>query len=235
MLMMLVVVAVVSGALLLGALWGLYGRLPSVWEGFLVALAGGALIYSLIIELIEPAIEQSSLGIAMAAVAAGAIVFTVVDYWVDEKWGSDGGGGLLAAITLDGIPENLALGVALIGAGAPEVAALAGSIFLSNLPEAAGGAKEMKDNGQSKGKILALWAGTAALLSVAAIIGNLALEGVPEHILGIIRCLAAGAVVASLATEVFPKAYQEDHHLSGIATVLGLVLAYLLASIGSGG
>ncbi len=46
------------------------------------------------------------------------------------------------------------------------------------------------------------------------------------------RCFAAGAVVASLATEVFPKAYRKDHHLAGVATVLGLVLAVLLASLG---
>ncbi|MBC2777543.1 ZIP family metal transporter [Parasphingopyxis marina] len=234
MMMTVVVVLVVSGALLLGALWGIYGKLPRILEGFLIALAGGALIYSLISELIEPSIVQSSLGTAMIAVAVGAIAFTALDYWVDEKWGSDNGGGLLAAITLDGIPENLALGVALIGAGAPEVAALAGSIFLSNLPEAAGGAKEMSEGGRSKKKIFLLWAATAALLSAAAIIGNVALAGVPDHVLAIIRCLAAGAVVASLATEVFPKAYQEDHHLSGIATVLGLVLAYLLGSIAGG-
>lgn len=234
MAMTIIVVLVVSGALLIGALWGVYGKLPSLWEGFLIALAGGALIYSLIAELIEPAIEQSSLGTAMIAVAVGAIVFTGLDYLVDEKWGSDSGGGLLAAITLDGIPENLALGVALIGAGAPEVAALAGSIFLSNLPEAAGGAKEMSEGNHSKAKVLGLWAATAALLSAAAIVGNVALAGVPDHVLAITHSLAAGAVVASLATEVFPKAYKEDHHLAGIATVLGLVLAYLLASISGG-
>jgi ZIP family zinc transporter len=234
MMMTVVVVLVVSLALLLGALWGIYGRLPKIWEGFLIAFAGGALIYSLISELIEPSIPQSSLGTAMIAVAIGASLFTALDYLVDEKWGSDKGGGLLAAITLDGIPENLALGVALIGAGVPEVAALAGSIFLSNLPEAAGGAKEMSEGGASRGKIFLLWAATAALLSAAAIIGYVALEGVPGHVLAIIRCLAAGAVVASLATEVFPKAYEEDHHLSGIATVLGLVLAYLLGSIAGG-
>ncbi len=59
----------------------------------------------------------------------------------------------LAAITLDGIPENLALGVALIGAGPLQVASLSGSIFLSNLPEAAEGAQEMA-NGRSKLKVL---------------------------------------------------------------------------------
>ena len=229
MLTVIVVVAVVSGALLIGAAWGIYGKLPPKWEGFLVALAGGALIVSLINELIEPSMKQTSTAIALGAVAAGAVVFTVLDYWVDEKWGSDGGGGLLAAITLDGIPENLALGVALIGAGMGEVAALAGSIFLSNLPEAAGGAKEMAKGDRSKLTVLGLWAATALLLSAAAIVGNIALEGVSPHVLAATRCFAAGAVVASLATEVFPKAYKEDHHMAGVATVLGLILAYLLS------
>lgn len=43
-------------------------------------------------------------------------------------------------------PENLAFGVALIGASLLAVAALSASILLSNLPEAAGGAKEMANN-----------------------------------------------------------------------------------------
>ena len=233
MMIVLIVVAVVSGALVLGAAWGIYGKLSSKWEGFLIALAGGALIVSLINELIEPSMKETHIVIAMGAVAAGAIVFTVLDYWIDETWGPDGGGGLLAAITLDGIPENLALGVALIGAGFTEVAALAGSIFLSNLPEAAGGAKEMAKGGSSKGKVLGLWAATAILLSAAAIVGNIALENVSPHILAATRCFAAGAVVASLATEVFPKAYKEDHHMAGIATVLGVVLAYFLSDLGA--
>lgn len=39
------------------------------------------------------------------------VVFVGVDLLVDRKLGAESGGGLLAAITLDGIPENLALGV----------------------------------------------------------------------------------------------------------------------------
>ena len=133
------------------------------------------------------------------------------------------------------MPENLALGVALIGAGPMEVAALAGSILLSNLPEAAGGAKEMRGDGRSKAKIFALWAGTAALLSAAAIAGNLLLEGASESQLGAIRCFAAGAVIASLANEVFPQAFKEDDYWAGIATAIGAVLAFLLGSLGGGG
>lgn len=232
--MTLIVVTVVSGALLLGAAWGLYGRMGARTEGFLIAMAGGALILSLVSELIEPAVANASLHLAMGGVAAGAIVFAGLDYLIDEKWGSDSGGGLLAAITLDGVPENLALGVALIGAGPAEVAALAGSIFLSNLPEAAGGAKAMGQGGRSRGAVMALWGATALLLSAAAIIGNVALAGVSPQLLAVIRCFAAGAVVASLATEVFPKAYQDDHHMAGIATALGLVLAFLLGELAPG-
>ena len=231
--MTLLVVAVVSGALILGAIWGVWGNLGEKTEGFLVAVAGGALLLSVTSELIEPSIDQSSVFHAMIGVAAGALVFIGADYLVDRKWGSDSGGGLLAAITLDGIPENLALGVALIGAGPMEVAALAGSILLSNLPEAAGGAKEMGASGMSKGKVVALWAGTAALLSLAAIAGNLLLEGVGEGWLAVIRCFAAGAVVASLATEVFPKAYKQDRHVAGIATAIGVILAFVLGNLAS--
>ncbi|NRD88993.1 zinc transporter [Sphingopyxis sp. BSNA05] len=231
MLMTFLVVVVVSAALIAGALWGVYGKISSKTEGFVIALAGGALIVSLVSEMIQPAVEQSNLWVGLGSVAAGAAVFSGVDYWIDEKWGAEGGGGLLAAITLDGVPENLALGVALIGAAPIEVAALAGSILLSNLPEAAGGAKQMVGNGLSKGKTLGLWALTALILSGAAIVGNFALEGVSPHMLAATRCFAAGAVVASLATEVFPKAYKEDHHMAGVATAIGVILAVFLGEL----
>jgi ZIP family zinc transporter len=234
MLMLLVVVGVVSGALIVGAVWGIWGNLGKKTEGFLVALAGGALLLSVTSELIEPSIERSSIYYAMAGVAIGALVFIVADYLVDKKWGSDSGGGLLASITLDGIPENLALGVALIGAGPMEVAALAGSILLSNLPEAAGGAKEMAKGNSSNKQVLAWWTATAFLLSGAAVAGNMLLAGVDETVLSVIRCVAAGAVIASLATEVFPQAYKQDRHLAGIATAIGVILAFSLGSLSGG-
>ena len=229
---MLLLVLSVSGALLIGAAWGIYGRLGSQAEGFLIAIAGGALVLSLVAELIQPSIEKSGLLIAAGGVAAGAVVFAITDYLIDERWGKQSGGGLLAAVTLDGVPENLALGVALIGSQSLEVAALAGAIFLSNLPEAAGGARDMVRDGRSARQILAIWAGTAALLSAAALGGNLLLAGASADLLAFISCFAAGAVVASLATEVFPKAYEKDLHLAGVATALGLVLAFLLGELG---
>lgn len=228
----IIVIIIVSGALIIGAAWGIYGNLSKKLEGFLVALAGGALLVSALLELINPALEENSILITLSMVFAGAITFTVLDYLVKEKWGSQSGGGLLAAITLDGIPENLALGVALIGAGPLSVAALSGSILLSNLPEAAGGAKEMANNDTSKKKILWLWIGTALLLSVAALLGHYLLADVSQEYLNYIKCFAGGAVVGSLALEVFPKAFKDDKYWTGLATTIGLILALYLNSLG---
>ncbi len=226
------VIAVVSGALVAGAAWGIYGDLPASVEGFVVALAGGSLLVSTVLELFEPATERTAMWAVALAVLAGAGVFVLLDRLVAEHWGSDSGGGLLAAITLDGIPENLALGVALIGVGPAAAAGLAGSILLSNLPEAAGGAKEMADGDRSRAVVFGLWAATAALLSAAALAGNLLLSGVPDTVLALIRCVAGGAVVASLATEVFPKAFREESYLVGAATALGVVVALALGQLG---
>lgn len=229
--MMGLVIITVSAALIAGAAWGLWGRLPKGLEGFLMAMAGGALIISVAIELIEPAARQTSLIELYSAVALGAALFTGLDWLIERTAQDSQGAGLLLAITLDGIPENLALGVALIGAGPREVAALAGSILLSNLPEAAGGAKEMARGGMGKGRIMGLWSLTTALLAVAAIAGNLLLTGVDDEYLALIRGFAAGAVTASLATEIFPQAYREERKGTGIAIALGLLMAFALSSL----
>lgn len=228
----LLVVAVVSGALVVGAAWGLFGTLPSTLEGLLVAAAGGALVVSVYGELIEPSARDASTTAVLGMVVLGAAVFTGLDHVVDEVWGGDSGGGLLVAITLDGVPENLALGVALIGAGPAEVAALAGSILLSNLPEAAGGARQMAESGTDRGRAMALWTATAVLLSASAIAGNLLLEGADPAVLALVRSFAAGAVVASLATEVFPVAFRESRDSTGLAAAVGLAVAFALGQLG---
>ena len=232
MLLTLLVIVVVSGALVLGAALGIYGGLSGTVEGFLVALAGGALLVSAVLELIEPGTRQAPVWSVLLAVLVGAVAFSGLDHLVDERWGSGKGGGLLAAITLDGVPENLALGVALISTGPLQVAALSGSILLSNLPEAAGGAKEMAKSDRSDRAVLGLWTATAVLLSVAALAGNLLLGGAPQELLALLKAFAGGAVVASLATEVFPKAFREDSYLAGVATAVGVVLAVGLDQLG---
>lgn len=225
--MAVLVILVVSASLIVGAVWGVRGRISVRTEGFVVALAGGALVVAAVLELIDPALDVASLWAVAAAVLAGAGTFTAVDRWIERRFGSDSGGGLLAAITLDGVPENLALGVALIGAEPVAVAALSGSILLSNLPEAAGGARDMAEEHGGR-QVLLLWTATAALLSLAALAGYFLLTDAPPAALGLIQAFAGGAVVASLATAVFPKAFKDDSYASGMASAIGVLIALSL-------
>lgn len=228
----LLVVSVVMLSLVLGAIWGAYLTLPASLEGFLVALAGGALIVALMDELMRPGAEALPLALAMGAVLAGAAGFTLANEAIDARYGAGGGIGLLLAVSFDGVPENLALGTALVGGSAASVAALAVSIFLANLPEAAGGAKEMVENGWSRRQTLAIWTGAAVALSLAAFGGYCLAGFASQSVLAVLKCIAAGAVVASLAIEVFPQAFREDSRGVGIAVALGLVLAYSLTRLG---
>lgn len=50
---------------------------------------------------------------------------------------------------------------------------------------------------------------------------------------GMTTTLIVAAVVASLATEVFPQAFKEDRHWAGIATALGVILAFVLGDLGA--
>lgn len=230
--MVFAVILVVSGALIVGALWGAKGYFPDWAQGNLLALAGGALMVAVALEMLQPAVGQSGIWSVAAFTMLGAVVFTSVDYLIDTRLKDQGGMGLLAAVTLDGVPENLALGVSLITGNVMQVAALAGSILLSNLPEAAGGAKQMKDQGSSTKAIMLTWSGAAVLLSAAALAGNLLLRNVPESTLCLIDSFAAGAVIASLATELFPEAFKKSNHWSGISAAIGLVLALGLNQLG---
>lgn len=229
--LVVVVILVVSAALVVGAAWGIWGRPRTRVEGFVIALAGGALTVSAVLELVEPAVQQAPVLAVSGAVLAGAVVYSVVDRWLDSRFGTDSGGGLLAAITLDGVPENLALGVALISANPLQVAALSGSIFLSNLPEAAGGARAMSE-GRGNGRVVLIWGATAVLLSASALTGYLLLGGASSATLGLIQAFAGGAVVASLATEVFPDAFDEGRYSAGVAAALGLCLAVAMDQLG---
>ena len=67
MLTVLLVIAVVSGALIIGAFWALYGKFRGRVEGIVVAIAGGSLLLSLVLDLVQPAIEKSSTTTAVLA------------------------------------------------------------------------------------------------------------------------------------------------------------------------
>ncbi len=113
---------------------------------------------------------------------------------------------LLAAVTLDGVPENVALGISL-GEGSGGLALLA-AIFVSNLPEALVGASSMRSQGRKAGRIMLLWSVCAVLLVAAVVLGAGPLSSAQPETISLPLAFAAGAVIASLADTLMPEAYE---------------------------
>ncbi len=134
---------------------------------------------------------------------------------------------LLAAVTLDGVPENLALGISL-GEGTGGLALLA-AIFVSNLPESLVGAASMKEQGRSTRSILGLWGACAVLLAAAVVVGAGPFSQSDPALVSLPLAFAAGAVIASLADTLMPEAYEHGGPAVALSTAAGFVLSFVLS------
>jgi ZIP family zinc transporter len=140
--------------------------------------------------------------------------------------------GLLAAVTLDGVPENLALGVSLEGAGGSlsGVMALLVAVFVSNLPESLVGSMAMRSGGLSRRFVIWIWSATAAVLTVAVVVGNEVATGMSPNVLAFALAFAGGAVLASLADTLMPEAFEHGRPFNALSTAIGFLLAFVLAN-----
>lgn len=147
--------------------------------------------------------------------------------------GSAVGFALLAAVTLDGVPENTALGVSLIATADAGITAgslaLLFAIFASNFPEAMVGAIAMRAADKSPRFAIGIWSAAALLLTIAVVVGYAALNGVDETALGFALAFAGGAVLASLADTLMPEAFERGRPASALATALGFLISFVLA------
>lgn len=224
---------VASSALPLGAAIGAWRPPGRRVTALLLAFAAGALISAVAFDLFADAYEHGGAWRAGIGFGAGATVFIVVDSWLERRTerrrhgGSALGWALLAGVTLDGVPENLAMGVSLVEGSS---VALLVAIFASNLPEAMVGAKRMREDGLHRSRVLGIWSATAVLLAVAVVVGFAALDGVNHTHLAWPLGFAAGAVLASLADTLMPDAYREGGPTVAYATALGFLLSFLISA-----
>jgi zinc transporter, ZIP family len=137
---------------------------------------------------------------------------------------------LLAATILDGVPENLALGVSLADqeSAGGSLALLAG-IFAANFPEALVGAVAMRSQGRSVRATAGLWLATAVLLVPAVVIGRVALADADPGTLAFPLAFAGGAVLAALADTLMPEAFERGRPFNAFATCAGFFVAFVLA------
>lgn len=226
---------IASAALPLGSAVALWRPPRRRVVAALLAFASGALITAIAFELFEDAFAHGGAWRAAPAFLAGATIFILVDSWLDRRTrsrhaaGASAGFVFLAGVTLDGLPENLAMGVGLVESAS---ATLLIAIFVSNLPEALVGAQKMKEAGLGRGRIMLIWSATALVLALAVIVGYGALEGVDKRTLAWPLGFAAGAALAALADTLMPEAFEEAREDPNIAyfTALGFLLSFLVSA-----
>ncbi len=232
-----------SSALAIGAALGTRFSPPKRLTGVLLAFASGALISALAFELFEEAFELGGAARAGIGLLAGAAAFvgsdTLLDRYVAGHSGPDErevvaegsrrgvGWALLAAVTLDGVPENLALGVSLVEGAS---VSLLVAIFASNLPESLVGAVAMREEDRDARTVMGTWLACALLLALAVVAGRALAGGLDESILAVALGFAGGAVLASLADTLMPEAFEHGRPLNAFATAAGFFVSFVLAA-----
>jgi zinc transporter, ZIP family len=268
-----------TSSLVVGGVLGSYWQAPKRVTGVMLAFASGAMVSALAFELFTEAVELGGVAPAGWGLLAGAVVFVVVNTWLDSRVAppeaaeavaaakedvprpsqelpgelSDELGGaalqqrekveaaaasgvglaLLAAAVLDGVPENLALGVSLADeeSAGGSLALLVG-IFAANFPEALVGAVAMREQGRSVRATAGLWLATALVLIPAVVIGRVALAGAEPSTLAFPLSFAGGAVLAALADTLMPEAFERGRPLNAFASCAGFFVAFVLAEGG---
>lgn len=230
-----------SSSLVIGAVVAMGARPPRRVTGLVLGFGAGTLISAISFELTEEAYALGGADALAIGLTAGALAFYIGDRLVAPRKESgmhdretpaqdESGKTLLFGALLDGVPETAVLGTTLLtgSIGVPVLAA----IFLSNLPEGIGGASDMRRSGVSKRRILALWGGVTLICAAAAGIGYGVLENAGDTAVALLQAFAAGGVLSMLAIEMLPSAHEKGGRETGLLTVLGFALAYLLSTVG---
>jgi ZIP family zinc transporter len=224
--------AVAASSLVLGMVLGLVRPWPTRLIGLVLAFGAGALVSAVSFELFEEGVAIGGPAAVGIGLALGALVYFVLARAVERVGpsGSSGGMALALGAFLDGIPEQIVLGIG-IAAGQGVSVALLGAIFVSNLPEAIGSAIDMRGARIPDRTIRLLWLSVAAICTVATPIGYLLARGTGGHFEAGINGFAAGALLVMLVDSMIPEAARKSGRVAGLATTLGFALAAGLSTV----
>jgi ZIP family zinc transporter len=222
--------ALAASSLVVGALVGLARPWPARLVGLVLGFGAGALISAVSFEL---ALDGVAIGGGLAVsigLGLGALTYYVCDGLIEGSGRSDAGAALALGAFLDGIPEQLVLGLGIAVGDGVSVGLLA-AIFVSNLPEAIGSASAMRAEGRGDHEIVRLWAGVAIVCALASLLGYLMADAAGPHLQGAINGFAAGALLVMLVDSMIPEATRQAGRTTGLSTTLGFAVAAGLSTV----
>jgi ZIP family zinc transporter len=213
--------ALAASSLVVGALIGLARPWPNRAIGLVLGFGAGALISAVSFELAEEGVKLAGAWPVASGLAVGAITYFLASIRVAAM-----GGGMALALGsfLDGIPEQMVLGIGL-ASGAPVSAGLLAAIFVSNLPEAIGGSTDMRREMHDRSKVALSWVGIASLCALATVVGYALADAASNELQAGINGFAAGALLVMLVDSMIPEATEQAGRTTGLVTALGFAVA----------
>lgn len=209
-------------------------RLLDVMLGFSAGVMLAATFFSLII----PAIDLSSVWVAVLGIVLGAVALHLVDRFIPHfhpAFGAEGPPSRLSrvwlfalAITIHNFPEGLAVGVSF---GSGDVAAglvVATAIGLQNMPEGLAVALPLLREGYSRRRSLLYGTLTGLVEPVGGLLG-VAVVSVFNPILPWALTFAAGAMLFVVSDEIIPESHRKGFEREAtFGLIAGFVVMMLL-------
>jgi len=213
--------ALAASSLVIGALLGLARPWPKQLVGLVLGFGAGALISAVSFELFGEGVRLGGALPVAIGLGVGAMTYFVASGRV-AKMG--GGAALALGAFLDGIPEQMVLGIGLAG-GQSVSAGLLAAIFVSNLPEAIGGATDMSRTMHTRKQVIMNWLWIAAFCALATVVGYVLADSVSDEFQAGINGFAAGALIVMLVDTMIPEATEQSGRTTGLVTTLGFAVA----------
>src|SRR3954470_6841939 len=227
--------ALAASSLVIGGLPGRARPGPSRLIGLVLAFGAGALISAVSFDLAEEGAQVGGPGTVAVGLAAGALTYFGLDTLLETRTGSgseDSGAGVALALgaLLDGIPEQLVLGIG-IAAGEGVGVGLLVAVFVSNLPESIGASNDLVAAGHSPRAVRRLWFVVAVVCPLATVGGFVIADSASGDVRAGIDGFAAGALLVMLIDSMIPEGARKAKRPAGLATVLGFAVAAALSGV----
>ena len=215
---------------------------PDKLVGSVLAFGAGALISAVSFDLAQEGARLGDPAFVGLGLALGAVTYFALDRMVGRRSSrgtgrneagsadEDTGSALALGAFLDGIPEQIVLGIAIAVGDGVSVGLLV-AIFVSNLPEAIGSSTEMRAARIPAAAIRRLWLLVALICTAATVAGYATADNVSGNLNATVDGFAAGALLVMLIDSMIPEAVRKGGDVSGLVTVLGFAVAAALSSV----